>query len=172
VQVDITEASEYTVPGLTAGTYTVGFQAYQTAYSGIQAEAAPRWWSGKSSLTAANTFVVDEGDKITGIDATMTFKQLKIAAPTPTLSGSAQVGSTLYANVDGWSPGTTFAYEWFADGVQIAGASKHLLAVKQAQLGSQITVRVTGSLPGYTSVSKTSAPSATVTPKPSSFRAV
>lgn len=40
-----------------------------------------------------------------------------IAPGTPTVTGSAAVGSTLTAAPGSWAEGTTFAYQWAADGV-------------------------------------------------------
>ncbi|MBT0993305.1 lamin tail domain-containing protein [Cellulomonas sp. DKR-3] len=77
-------------------------------------------------------------------------------APTPTISGTAAVGSTLRAVTGTWTPGTTLAFSWFANGTRITGATSPTLTLAPAQLGKRITVRVTGSLAGHTAAARTS----------------
>lgn len=55
-----------------------------------------------------------------------------------------------------WTDGASLAYQWNADGTAIAGATKPTYTLKPAQQGKTITVTVTGSKDGFTSVSKTS----------------
>lgn len=83
-----------------------------------------------------------------------------LIAAIPRISGTAKVGSTLTASPGGWTPGTTFTYQWFADGAALTGGST--LALTAAQQGKRITVRVTGSKPGFVPVSTTSAATAPV----------
>lgn len=80
-----------------------------------------------------------------------------IKSATPTISGTAQVGKKLTANPGKWTEGATFAYQWLADGKAIKGATAASFTVKAAQQGKAITVTVTGTKAGYTTVSKTSA---------------
>lgn len=78
--------------------------------------------------------------------------------PTPTISGTAQVGRTLTAKPGSWSPTPSgYRYQWYRSGRAIAGAngSTHVLA--PATKDGTITVRVTGSRAGY--VTTTSKPS-------------
>ncbi|AWF99561.1 carboxypeptidase regulatory-like domain-containing protein [Clavibacter michiganensis] len=87
--------------------------------------------------------------------------------PTPTLSGTAQVGSTLTAAPGTWAPvPTTFSYRWFVANVAVPGATASTYAPVAADLGKRITVTVTGARSGYTSASKTSAASAAVVASP------
>jgi len=85
---------------------------------------------------------------------------LKVA--TPKISGTVRVGQTLTANPGSWTSGTSFAYQWFANGVAISGATKSTLKLAEAQRGKKITVKVTGSKTGYRTASKTSAATTTV----------
>ncbi|UOQ90942.1 carboxypeptidase regulatory-like domain-containing protein [Agromyces endophyticus] len=80
-----------------------------------------------------------------------------LTAPTPTITGSASTGSTLTVKPGSWTTGTTFAYQWYANGTAISGATASTLALTSAHAGKTITVRVTGSKPAYTTVSKSSA---------------
>jgi hypothetical protein len=87
--------------------------------------------------------------------------------PTPTLTGSAQVGGTLTAVPGTWAPvPTTFTYRWFAANVAISGATASTYSPVAADLGKRITVTVTGARSGYTTASKTSAASAAVVAAP------
>ncbi len=86
-------------------------------------------------------------------------------AAVPTVSGYAKVGGVLTASAGTWKPTTTkVSYQWFADGAAIAGAVAPTLTLAQAQLGKVITVRATGSLPGYASKAAVSRPTSAVLP--------
>ncbi|MCJ1708666.1 family 16 glycosylhydrolase [Microbacterium sp. VKM Ac-2923] len=86
-----------------------------------------------------------------------------LGAVTPTISGTAKLGSTLTANPGTWTPSpVTLTYRWKADGVDIAGATGKTLKVATTNIGKRITVTVTGSKVGFTSAQRTSAPTAVV----------
>lgn len=76
---------------------------------------------------------------------------------TPTISGSAKVGKALTAKVKTWSPKASMKYQWLRNGSPITGATKSTYKLAAADLGATISVKVTGTKSGYTSVSKTSA---------------
>lgn len=69
--------------------------------------------------------------------------------PTVTVASGdvPEVGSTVTASPGTWDPssGVTFAYQWLADGSEIAGATTSSLAVTSGLLGKRLSVRVTGS---------------------------
>ena len=67
----------------------------------------------------------------------------------PTIGGRPLVGRTLTARPGAWTRGTTFTYAWFADGTAIKHATATKLVLTKAQRGKRITVRVTGTHPGY-----------------------
>jgi len=67
----------------------------------------------------------------------------------PVITGQAAVGKKLTALPGAWSPGVTLRYQWFAKGLAISGATSPHLKVRKAYLGKRISVRVTGSKPGY-----------------------
>jgi hypothetical protein len=75
------------------------------------------------------------------------------ATPTPTISGPAKVGTTLTADPGTWDDGVTLHYQW-KDGATLLGIDGPL-ALLPAQLGRSLTLSVTGSRPGYSSVTKT-----------------
>ncbi|WP_151904797.1 hypothetical protein [Brachybacterium ginsengisoli] len=89
-----------------------------------------------------------------------TAKTLKAA--TPTISGTARVGSKLTAKAGSWSSGTKLTYQWSASGVAIKGATKSTFTLTSAQAGKTVTVTVRGTKSGYTSASKKSKATAKV----------
>ncbi|MEU5400738.1 hypothetical protein ABZ348_15770 [Streptomyces sp. NPDC005963] len=75
----------------------------------------------------------------------------------PRITGTADVGRTLKAKRGTWSPKpTSYAYQWYADGRAIAGATGSSLTLKPAQGGKRITVKVTAHRTGHHSGSATS----------------
>jgi hypothetical protein len=85
------------------------------------------------------------------------------AAPAPTISGTAKVGSTLTANAGAWAPApTTTTYEWFRSGVATPVATGTTYPVVAADAGQTLTVRMTGARAGYATTSATSGPTSAV----------
>ncbi|GAB4100705.1 S8 family serine peptidase [Sinomonas halotolerans] len=85
-----------------------------------------------------------------------------LASSAPTISGTAKVGYTLKANPGTWTAGTSFRYQWYRSGAAISGATGQYYKLVAADRGRTMTVRVTGSQAGYTSVSRLSAATAAV----------
>lgn len=80
-----------------------------------------------------------------------------LVAGTVTISGTPHVGKTLTADPGIWAPEVdSFEYQWFADGEAIAGATDSSFIPTTAELGSKLTVTVTGFKAGYTAESATS----------------
>ncbi|WEK14733.1 MAG: peptidoglycan DD-metalloendopeptidase family protein [Candidatus Microbacterium phytovorans] len=74
------------------------------------------------------------------------------------ISGTPTVGSTLTASPGTWGPSpVTLRYQWLRDGVAITGATAKTRTLVTADAGHEISVRVSGSKSGYTSVNRTSA---------------
>ena len=68
----------------------------------------------------------------------------------PSISGTAQVGSTLTADPGTWTPsGATFVYQWMADDADIGDATGTTYVVQPADLGKVITVQVVASKAGF-----------------------
>ncbi|HET8560181.1 MAG TPA: CHAP domain-containing protein [Marmoricola sp.] len=83
----------------------------------------------------------------------------------PTISGTPQVGQTLTAARGRWVlPHGTYGYQWLADGVAISGATGSTYTPTSAQVGEQLSVRVTGRLTGIRSIRATSTPTTAVLP--------
>ncbi|MDT0212540.1 carboxypeptidase regulatory-like domain-containing protein [Rothia sp. ARF10] len=87
-----------------------------------------------------------------------------LTAPTPTISGTRTVGSRLTAVPGTWGPApVTLRYQWYRSGVAISGATASTYVLTTTDRTKTMTVRVTGSKTGYTSVTKTSAATAAIT---------
>lgn len=123
------------IAGATASTLTLG-TAQKDKQISVKVTGALSGYAGISKISA-----------LTGKVAT---------APTPTISGAARVGVTLTAVTGTWTTGSTLAFQWFADGAPIAGATKSTFVPTTAQDSKAITVRVTGAKAGYVTVAKTS----------------
>ena len=86
-----------------------------------------------------------------------------VSGTTPTVTGTAKVGSTLTATAGTWGPApVTLAYQWYRSGVAISGATATTYALTASDLGKAMTVKVTGSKTSYASTPKTSAATAAV----------
>ncbi|ALE05757.1 hypothetical protein AL755_10225 [Arthrobacter sp. ERGS1:01] len=86
-----------------------------------------------------------------------------LTAPAPTISGTLRTGSTLTANAGTWTTGTSLQYQWYRSGTAIAGATGKSYKLVTADQAKTITVAVTGSKAGYTTVTKYSAATAPIT---------
>lgn len=74
------------------------------------------------------------------------------------ISGTARQGAKLSARLSGWSApsGLTFRYQWLRDGVPISKATGSSYTLKKADADARISVRVTASKSGFTTVTKES----------------
>jgi hypothetical protein len=70
---------------------------------------------------------------------------------TPTVSGTAKVGSTVKVKSKGsWSPKpSSYGYQWYANGVEINGAVNASFKLTADQNGKQVTVKLIGKKSGY-----------------------
>lgn len=78
---------------------------------------------------------------------------------TPRIIGAPATGIALTGDSRTWTAGTTFTYQWYADGVRIAGATSSVFTPKVAHAGTRLTLEVTGAKAGYPTVARTSSPS-------------
>lgn len=86
-----------------------------------------------------------------------------LTAPTPTISGTTKVGSTLTAVPGTWGPSpVTLTYQWYRSGTAISGATAKTYRVVAADQGKALSVRVTGTKTGYTSTYRDSARTGTI----------
>lgn len=85
-----------------------------------------------------------------------------LTSPTPTVSGSAKQSSRLTAVSGTWTSGTKLAYQWRRDGAAIGGATGSTYTPVERDIGKRLTVTVTGSKAGHTTVARTSKATAVV----------
>ncbi|WEK60080.1 MAG: endonuclease/exonuclease/phosphatase family protein [Candidatus Microbacterium colombiense] len=81
----------------------------------------------------------------------------ELVVGTPSITGEAEVGATVTAVAGGWTAGTTFSFQWLADGQPIEGATSATFTIPADLAGSRLAVRVSGSLDGYAPGEATSA---------------
>lgn len=76
----------------------------------------------------------------------------------PVIAGTPTQWNTLSVNTGTWSPTpSSMSYQWLRDGKKIKGATGPAFIVRTKDRGHKISVRVTGRLLGYTTVTRTSA---------------
>jgi putative cell wall-binding protein len=81
-----------------------------------------------------------------------------LSSATPTVTGTPRLGAVLTANTGVWGPSpVSFSYQWSANGQALAGATNAKYTLTAADVGKSIVVAVTGSKPGYASVTLSSA---------------
>jgi len=91
-----------------------------------------------------------------GSKSTKTVPLASMSAATPKISGSAKIGQTLTVSTGTWTAGVSFRYQWYRSGKTISGATNGSYLLQATDKGKTITVKVTGSLAGYQTTSKTS----------------
>ncbi|GAA3669199.1 HtaA domain-containing protein [Microbacterium marinilacus] len=147
------------------GTWTTGTKlTYQWLRDGKAISGATKSTYTAVAADAGKQISVRVTGKLSGYsDVSKTSSKTKavakgtLTAPTPSISGTVKVGSTVSAKVGTWTYGVTRSYQWYANGKPIAGATKWSYKVTSAQAGKKLTVKVTGKKAGYSTVSKTSA---------------
>jgi hypothetical protein len=80
-----------------------------------------------------------------------------LTTATPTITGTVKVGLKVTVEPGAWKAGsasvTSFGYQWLRNGVAIPKATASTYTVTPADFGKKVSVRVTGSYPGYTTAS-------------------
>lgn len=87
---------------------------------------------------------------------TITVTAGQLSAGTPSISGTARVGRTLTGASGAWSPRVQLGYRWMRNGAAIPGATASSYTAVAADRGAKLSVAVTGSKPGYTTVTRIS----------------
>jgi hypothetical protein len=132
---------------------------------------ADEWWQDATSEATATVLSTSaEGQYLFH---TVQLDRLATPAPAPALgairahsvkiAGKTKVGRTLSARTSAWSPKPVrLAYTWYRNGKKIGGQTKRTYKLRSADKGKRITVRVTGTKPGYATSSKLSPRTATI----------
>lgn len=76
----------------------------------------------------------------------------------PRIEGVPLAGEELTATVEAWAPTATFSHQWLRDGAAIEGATEPSYVVQPGDTGTSLSVRLTGSLDGYSDASESSPP--------------
>ena len=79
------------------------------------------------------------------------------ASPTPTVTGTAAVDQTLTARTSTWSPtGVALHYQWLRGPTPISGATSMTYRTTASDAGHTVSIEVTGTKAGYTTITRTS----------------
>lgn len=133
-------ASGVAVPGATASTFTLTPAQRGTSMM----VKVTGWLNGTPTITMSSS-------------PTVAVAPGTLSAKTPKISGTAKVGKKLTAKPGAWGPSpVTLRYQWYANGKKISKATKSSYKIAKKYKGKKITVKVTGSKVGYTTVAKTS----------------
>lgn len=136
---------------LAAGRYRI----YATAT--IDGQTVTRWWQDAPDKESSDVITVAVGEQRTGIDIVLRLPvPPRVDSSIPVVSGPPHVGSVLSADPGAWTPGVEFAFQWFVAGAPIEGATSSTYVPTVDQLKKRITVAVTGSLEGHTTVTEMS----------------
>jgi hypothetical protein len=153
---------EYTITGLPAGSYKLLYEWEFSTAEFKEFEKAPRavpkyiaqYYSGQISQSTANQVAVTEGALTSGINVAMVPSAPHNTA-LPVVSGATAVGSLLSCSngswtgesllklAVGWPLTTPFSYQWFKDGVAIAGATSDAYLIQAADVGHGVICEVT-----------------------------
>jgi hypothetical protein len=79
-----------------------------------------------------------------------------LRAPVPTITGTTQVGSTLTAVTGTWTAGASFTYVWKRGGSNTTLSTNARYTAVSADMGKTLTVTVTATRSGFTTASRTS----------------
>jgi hypothetical protein len=109
--------------------------------------------------SANQTWVVDGSSIVASAPIRVSLPPSQTSTPTPTISGTFKVGSTLTAIVGTWDQGVTLTTQWLRDGAPIRDATKDIYKLVVADTGSQISVQITGTATGFATAVQTSSSS-------------
>ncbi|HEX4191312.1 MAG TPA: lamin tail domain-containing protein [Marmoricola sp.] len=140
-----------TIPGATGRTLVLKAAQYKKAITVVVTGIEGGY--GTVSSTSTSTAAVKAG---------------ALATAAPKISGTLKVGRRLVAAPGTWLAGASkpaLAYQWYAGGKAIRGATHAGYTLRRAQRGKRITVRVTGAAIGYTTATRSSASTRAVKPR-------
>lgn len=164
-------SSEPTITGTPAVGQTL--TAAAGTWGPAPVELSYRWYAGGTVVGSGSTLALgaDQAGAVITVAVTGTkagyASATRTSAPTsavakgtltstvPTIGGSTTVGGTATVDAGAWGPApVALAYQWSADGQTVGtGAS---LVIGAGLAGKTLTVTVTGTKPGYTTLVRTS----------------
>ena len=151
----IDKESEFRMVGLEPGRYVLCFDLIDWGGSDY-AEC----WQDKPTAASAEIIELTEG-QVTDFDVILA-EGGPVRFEAPKVVGTAHVGESLSAAVTTITPAAVLSYQWLADGAPIAGATEPSLRLTAAQLGTKISVSLTGAAPDRLSITSTSSETAAV----------
>jgi hypothetical protein len=152
----------YAIDALAPGEYRLGFGTFKDT----PGEFIEEWYSDAVDFDSATVITIGDGETLTGYDAEISPFADAIVPGIVTLVGNATPGETLIVDYGTWTPALVSSdFEWFRDGEPMGDDIWQQYTVTEADLGSRISVRVTGSAFGVRSATTTSEPSKVVKPR-------
>lgn len=156
----LTAAGAVTEPAATSFTYSWKIDGAEVSTSST---FTPRTADLAKKLTVEVTAMRDGYVSLTSSTAPVVVaKGVFTTAPTPTITGTAKVGTVLKASPGTWSPSAKFTYRWLRNGVAIRGATASTYKLVAADWKTRITVEVTAVSTGYGTTKVVSAASSAV----------
>ena len=153
---------EYTITGLSTGSYKVDFywEYSEAEYKACEhaAQCPPQYitqyFNNQPSEATANSVGATEGATTSGINAAMV-PAAPVNTALPAISGTTKVGSLLSCSSGswtgesastlavGWPLMSPFGYQWLREGAAIAGATTPAYLVQTADVGHGLVCEVT-----------------------------
>jgi len=136
-------AGEYTIAGLSMGSYEVGF--LMSPESGL--DYTTQYYNDKFSYSEAEPVSVTAGSATPNIDAEL--QPATAMAPEntklPEITGTPAAGDTLNCSIGTWTgtPMPTYTYKWLRDGSPISGDVSSSYKVQPADEGHTLSCEVT-----------------------------
>ncbi|MFE6172977.1 Tat pathway signal protein [Streptomyces sp. NPDC056464] len=129
------KADGQAISGATSASYTVSASVVGKKL-GVTVTAVRSGYVSGSATSAAVTVAKGDAPRATKL---------------PVISGTVKVGKTVKTTKGTWSLApTSYAYQWYANGKAISGATKSSLVLKSGQKGKKITVKVIARRTGHT----------------------
>ncbi len=152
-----------TLTAATSGAWTPGtrvvyaWRADGVAFGGDtrQVELGADQLGARITVTVTGTLSGYEPESVTS-DRSARVDRGRLDSAKPKIRGTARVGRTLTVEPGTWTRGADLAYQWFAGGHRIGGATGSRLVLTGRLAHQRISVEVTGTLDGYRSVTRTS----------------
>jgi len=111
--------------------------------------SGPVFANGVSASPAPSASTLATAEPLVSGDVTTESLLPQTLTPIPTITGVLAVGQTLTADPGTWDVDVTLGYQWFHGAAVITGAIEPTYTVTSADLGTLISVQVTGSKTDY-----------------------